>query len=212
MLLALVESNSFSRVRAHWPTGTDACPCIDPWAQGQLELSPEHAPRDRRQCNITRSDGVCFPASYGSTGCAAYDDAFTPECVRMGSLRPKWCQALWCWVDPENCQRSHMKSNFFPGVKFKAQSACHQDGLSLSYETCGYVNRFSTSEALAFADMRAFAAKSLGGKLRIGFPSDSGTGYTLVSHGQLFPDSGLPKVPAGGGVRGTNYSGSSRCS
>ena len=49
-----------------------------------------------------------------------------------------------------------------------------------------------------------------GGKLRVAFPGDSGSGYTLVSS-RPYPEgainAGQLKVPAGGGVGGTNRSG-----
>ena len=52
--------------------------------------------------------------------------------------------------------------------------------LTLSYGTCGYLSSFASREAQARV-LRAFAAKLPGGKLRVAFPGDSGSGYTLVS-------------------------------
>ena len=49
------------------------------------ESDPQHAPVvPKAGCNMTRDgDGVCYPASYGSSNCAAHDLPLTPECTRL---------------------------------------------------------------------------------------------------------------------------------
>jgi hypothetical protein len=87
----------------------------------------------------------------------------------------------------------------------------HEDGgspgpatteqLTMSYQTCGYVNSYTMSDTSAAARLRGFAAQNPSGKLRIGFPGDSSNGFALVGRND-------GKVAPHAGVGGTNRSGS----
>ena len=96
-------------------TGHELCPCIDPWSRG-FESDPQHAPVvPKAGCNMTRDgDGVCYPASYGSSNCAAHDLPLTPECTRLDEAeRPSWCSKEWCYVDPANCAMPNQATEYF---------------------------------------------------------------------------------------------------
>ena len=87
--------------------GHETCPCIDPWA-GEIELN-RHAPANIEDgCDWGREgDAVCYPASYGSSTCAAHDLTSTPECMTADeSSWPNRCFDKWCWVDLQNCANS----------------------------------------------------------------------------------------------------------
>ena len=142
-------------------------------------------------CALTRtSDGssACFPVTYGSQGCRKYDavpdgasSSTTTECTpRLDHTPPAWCDSAWCWVDPDRCTRPKDTTSFFRGTEWA--------NLKFSYETCGNVNEFSD-------DGRTDALQ--GTTLRVSFPGNSGSGYTITT------------VPDGiAGVGGTNRDGS----
>lgn len=96
-------------------------------------------------------------------------DVWNAACLAAnGTMRdsgaPDWCGARWCYVDAETCQRPMDPSDVQPG---SAGSS-----LSYSYETCGNLN--------AYSEVRHY--KTLRGQhLRVSYPSDSGSGYTLVT-------------------------------
>ena len=207
LVLACLATPSIAVV-AHWPDGNAECPCINPWESRRL-LPSEQTPRPG--CDLTRaSDGHCFNASYGSNGCAAYD-LHAPECLYAPG-RPPWCADMWCFVDEQACKRGYRPSAYFPSngqesAESESASGGLTDGSSLhySYQTCGYVDFFTDSTSAFAAQMSAVAASTPNAKLRIGFPGDSASMYTIVGT-RPYPD-GSPKVVAGSGVGGTNRSG-----
>ena len=80
------------------------------------ESDPQHVPVvPKAGCNMTRDgDGVCYPASYGSSNCAAHDLPLTPECTRLDEAeRPSWCSKEWCYVDPANCAMPNQATEHF---------------------------------------------------------------------------------------------------
>ena len=103
----------------------------------------------------------------------------------------------WCWVDADQCQRAYELSGHFTNVTVAGAP------LAYSYATCGYLDTFTSTPREQVLEFLASIGRS---KLRIGMPSDSGSGYTLV--GSKTYEDGTPKVPRGGGVGGTNRSGS----
>ena len=186
---------------AHWPNGNDACPCIDPFgadnSSSALALGANTPNTSTASCHIARSDnGMCYSDVYGSHGCQRYDWDATPECAEQADReRPAWCAAQWCYIDTKNCMRNNGLSHYFNDATWNGAA------LSYSYETCGYVDNFAL-----LSRIRSVAAAQPQGKLRIGFPSDSGEGFALVGS-KRYPD-GSYKVQPGMGVGGTNRSGS----
>lgn len=175
---------------AYWAAGNEECPCIDPWARG-LQADPG---ADGLGCSLIRtSDQHCYNSSYGSQGCQRYDWDATPECARA-TVKEPWCNALWCFVDGTQCRRAFRPSVFF--VNKTISSPLGKQLLVFSYNTCGYVNSFTEEESVE--PLLQVASGRPNGKLRVSFPSDSGSGYTVVSP---------PKVQPFLGVGGTNRSG-----
>ena len=201
---------------ATWPTGRADCPCIDPWSRDLVLNS--HAPPSGSdaECAIRRSaDLVCYDSSYGSSSCAEHDATPTPECARLeGSDKPAWCSHLWCWVDSQHCLAPHTPSSaFFPNATISSTSS---EGLPIrlplaySYETCGYLNKY-VSAASQVDVIRQLATTRPSGKIRVSFPGDSASSYTVVGI-RPYPDgagslAGQQKVPVGQGVGGSNRSG-----
>jgi hypothetical protein len=172
---ALLASVARAQLGAFSINGTDSCPCIDPFEFYGLNAT---------NCTLQRSsNGVCFPNSYGTQGCQAYDSlVVTRECREtLFNTPPTWCAASWCWVDPDNCNRPNDLTSFFSG------SAEWADKLVYSYETCGNINEFTDSG-------RTDQLNGL--HLRVSFPGASGSGYTIVN------------TAPGAGVHGTAKDGS----
>ena len=210
-VLAFVSLASWANAFA----GHETCPCIDPWA-GEIDLN-RHAPASiEAGCNVTREgDAKCYPASYGSSACAAHDMTSTPECMTADeSSRPAWCVDEWCYVDLNNCASPDGSTAFFPGVRiastWESCPVATRVPLDYSYRTCGALPQYDDEDRHAKI-LRAFAARLPGGKLRVAFPGDSGSWYTLVGNTPYPAGSGKDgerPVPVGGGVGGTNRSGS----
>lgn len=117
-----------------------------------------------------------------------------------------------CPVPAEELASSSYDNNYgdylYYGGSFFGGSRTH---LYYSYGTCGYLPQYEGEEYHANS-LRNFASRLPGGKLRVAFPPhDSSTAFTLVGN-SLYPEgSGKDwqrKVPVGGGVGGTNRSGS----
>jgi len=132
------------------PPGNAHCPCDErvpaAWAANQ-------------SCALIRADGVCYPATYGTRGCRAYDASDSPECASATSA-PAWCASAWCWVNASTCERPYEPSELAAGRHY-------------SYATCGSLDRYS-------AERHAQQLASLP-PLRVSFPADSSNGYTVVS-------------------------------
>lgn len=184
-LLRLLQCAILSQVThalAQGDGGATACPCINPFPNVSVFIDP-NCPALKRT-----SDGVCFPAAYGSDGCRTYDGVVagtsksgTPECTpTLAKPAPPWCEASWCWVDASNCERPYGSTSFFAGSPHSS--------LTYSYETCGNINQFTDSRRTDYLKGRT---------LRASFPGNSGSGYTIMT------------VPAGAtGVGGTARDGS----
>lgn len=166
ILLLVVVPAAFAQVADGDPGSTD-CPCINPLTNMSMFADVN--------CGLTRTnDGSndCFGISYGSRGCRKYDDvpdgsssSVTTECTpRLDHIPAEWCTSAWCWVDPNACTRPRDKTSFFKGTA--------HDGLQFSYETCGNVNDFSDNGRTDFLR---------GLNLRVSFPGDSGSGYTITT-------------------------------
>lgn len=114
-----------------------------------------------------RHNSTCYNRAYGALECKAHDLSVTPACT--ASNPEEWCQAKWCYVDPDRCDRPSEKSDFFRGVVMGA-GECNKP-LAYSYATCGNLNYYA---------LGANEATKLG-KLRISWPDlESATGYTNI--------------------------------
>lgn len=197
-----------------WSNGGSDCPCIDLWSEN-LVLG-DNTPIDQAVgCDIEYSvaaQHLCYPASYGNGGCAAYDSAGLGCNV---AEPPVWCTLKWCYVDPSNCMRPHQSSTWFTSARLQTQnssgSGCAPDRkITYSYQTCGDRDSFSASVEGAYSLLRTYAAQQPSGKLRVTLPGDSGSQYTLVGT-RDYPGTGQrqgAKVEPFQGVGGTNRSGS----
>ena len=124
---------------------------------------------------------LCFADHSGASACSPWDQQLSPECVNADSLvpnsgQPDWCQSSWCYVDPDNCDRPLSRSTMQWPTEV---TGLPSDGLSFSYETCGNVNSYSASKHYAVLK---------GSQLRVSYPGDSSTGYTLFSTGATEKD------------------------
>ena len=213
-LFMAIRLSGASEPVAYWPTGMDACPCINPWkAPFSLQVGP-HGPSVAAagpMCAIVRaSDGFCFPPTYGvpndEANCSRADwGVDSANCNSANVYNPAWCSSMWCYIDPSDCLRPSEPSAYFPGSWFMSSNN-HSSPLHFSYQTCGYVDSFSLSTNSAAQELRTHAARNPSGKMRVGFPGDSSTGYTIVGK-KPFSD-GTLKVAPGSGVGGTDRSGS----
>lgn len=161
-------------------TGSSACPCIDPWAATGFATAAAQTAFDATQCRDATHEGQnkggvtssCLSADYGASTCQAWDQQLSPECVNAqgqvpDSGQPDWCTSKWCYVDP-SCARPNSQST----MAWADVTGLPTDGLAFSYETCGNVDSYSASKHYA-------ALK--GRHLRVSYPGDSSTGYTLFS-------------------------------
>jgi hypothetical protein len=160
--------------------GSAACPCIQ----------PSTPPVEDGTCvDVMVGDTqLCLSPAYGVGSCQAWDShspadqvagaspAVGPfsECGNVDA--PSWCSSHWCWVDADQCDRSHTLSavefDTSEGAAPEADLLPLSDHVAYSYTTCG--NLDSYSENLYVQQMQ-------GRTLRVAFPGDSGTGYTLVT-------------------------------
>eukprot|EP00966_Prymnesium_polylepis_P249735 5773745-Prymnesium_polylepis.1 len=126
------------------------CPCITPdLSSAETMGSGDYIFRPAG----LGGEGFVLPASYGSSTCAAHDNALAPYC-KVGSMGvttpPKYCAMEWyaaaaaaaaahsspestwpsrtrrCYVDRSTCSMPFSKSRFFPGLS-----------VYYSYEACG---------------------------------------------------------------------------
>ena len=60
---------------------------------------------------LTGDDRFCYPITYGSNGCQAYDALLKGDYAcntAEGVDPPSWCASAWCFVDMEACRRSDL--------------------------------------------------------------------------------------------------------
>lgn len=158
--------------------GVGECKCVDIW---QLNVTGANVNASSSTCAFIGSgDGKCFERTYGH-GCLAHDADF-PGCA--GDNPPEWCSKQWCWVDPTTCTRPHNPSEYFSDSWLASSSTTGECGtiakLSFSYETCGDLNLFR----LRYSDFLESYEQRMGRPIRVSFPGNSGSGYTLVTLGE----------------------------
>lgn len=188
--------------RAAGTTGSAECPCVDPFALSGVDVGNgtrasgsvrgSNAPGSPPGCALKGTDGTCFPETYGAGSCATHDSSLS-TCT--GGSPPEWCADSWCFVDPLNCARPYDPSTYFPDARLG--ESVHSPKLSYSYETCGHLNHFTDRAATTHVGLlKAFAAVR---PIRVSFPGNSGSGYTLVTLGENEP--ALYTSNATGGTR-----------
>jgi hypothetical protein len=101
---------------------------------------------------------------YGANYCRAWDE---PMSWCQVALPPAYCASQFCYVDPNNCKnRPNTASSYFPNTN-----------LHYSYATCGYTNDFNPSVALD-AQLKTYTGEKA---IRVSFPADSSSGFTLTT-------------------------------
>ena len=156
-----------------YPNGVASCPCINPWGETNFSSDAGTALLATSSCrnaktsgrNLFSSDLVCLPADHGSS-CKKWDKS---QKVCSSGAPPPWCETSWCYIDVNNCERPHDFSN----VQWPDVTGIPEDGMAYSYETCGNVDSYTAERHY----------REMSGKhIRVTFPGDSGTGYTLLTH------------------------------
>jgi hypothetical protein len=164
-----------------YPNGVASCTCINPWGETNFSSDAGTALLATSSCRNASHAGQnengphtsCLPADFGEK-CKSWDQLLSPECVDASgnapdSGQPGFCGRSWCYVNAKTCKRPFYRSQMeWPGV-----TGLPVAGLGYSYETCGNLG-FYTSEK-HFKDLR-------NKRLRVSYPGDSGTGYTLLTH------------------------------
>uniref|UniRef100_A0A7S3Z448 Ionotropic glutamate receptor C-terminal domain-containing protein n=2 Tax=Lotharella globosa TaxID=91324 RepID=A0A7S3Z448_9EUKA len=154
--------------------GAASCPCVDPYPY--LTGIERRNNGTASECVVSES-GSCIPTSYGSRGCQPYDNTTSSKCANPSGIpyvdRPPWCPMSWCYVDVQNCNRKPAESAVFPNAYHQPGQNSTKQRLHYSYETCGFSNKFAIEPHEQF--LRNLPV------LRVSFPGDSGSGYTIVT-------------------------------
>eukprot|EP00581_Thalassiosira_minuscula_P013316 CAMPEP_0183713660 /NCGR_PEP_ID=MMETSP0737-20130205/8441_1 /TAXON_ID=385413 /ORGANISM="Thalassiosira miniscula, Strain CCMP1093" /LENGTH=692 /DNA_ID=CAMNT_0025942479 /DNA_START=189 /DNA_END=2264 /DNA_ORIENTATION=+ len=144
-----------SLARGQSLTGNKGCPCLgadyfDELSENQLDIFEKNV------------GAAIDPREYG-IGCHAHDiDALecsdAKNCTTIVPLPPacdkSYCKRSWCFVDPQNCSKTHSPSKSQP---FK--------GRHYSYATCGELDLFTYTERLQSLKDKTF---------QVGYSSNSG--------------------------------------
>uniref|UniRef100_A0A7S1BAZ1 Ionotropic glutamate receptor C-terminal domain-containing protein n=1 Tax=Corethron hystrix TaxID=216773 RepID=A0A7S1BAZ1_9STRA len=108
-------------------SGDLSCPCLMNIDTTYLDLSHLGS-----GINVT---------SYG-IGCLRHDEERT-ICLNSDGSENIWCNREWCFVDPENCQLHHARSNIFPKNDNLIDECA--TGPYYSYAACHNVDRFTNN-------------------------------------------------------------------
>jgi len=118
-------------------------------------MQPRSGWNAARRCLEVR--GVCLPPGYGIS-CATWADV-EPECSVASP--PAWCASEWCYVNASACWQPNARSLSVPEFHY-------------SYATCGYLDDYSESK---------HATALHGRTIRVSYPADASSGFTLVTRG-----------------------------
>ena len=144
----------------------DDCPCLNPWVNYTN-------PNGDDDCLVNMFDASlgtpeCYDRNtYGVDRCGLWDKGLGPACAKDGP--DDYCISAFCYVDRRNCARpSNLEENSLLARSLQFISHPDKQYLAYSYETCGYLDRFSTNQQ---------AANDLAGKtLRVSFPLPGSVG------------------------------------
>ena len=106
---------------------------------------------------VDEGQDYVYALCYGSSVCATHDTTHAPYSVDANGApladAPSWCQAGWCWVDPNNWvdpTNYQLSEDDGTAIRAVASSYFHRDGQPASsyysYETCQHDNTFSYTE------------------------------------------------------------------
>ena len=120
----------------------------------------------------------CYGKSYVIGKCGAWDRAgYVPgadvlaECAV--ATPATWCTSNWCYVDPNNCERKATQSSIINETLTGRQ-------MFYSYTACNNIGTYNLdSHEKTLVDL----GRNSG--LRIAFPNEGGTGYTLQPTGDF---------------------------
>lgn len=139
-LAAGVCSAYHGRINISTRRGSSECPCTDTSRMLAAQTNCIFEDASGSEPGIL-ANGRCYPLSYGSTECNAWDLATSSDCQQ--ELAPAYCIQRFCYVDPEQCRLSsehYYQSQHFPGLYY-------------SYSTCGSTAQdwltFETTDTLA---------------------------------------------------------------
>ena len=90
-----------------------ACECSE-WTTGKEAFLKEDANGDLTLIEV-RPQGrggpvYLYDGNYGNLGCKPHDQGLEPFCD--SSFPPAWCFDSWCYVDPANCDKVHVRSKY----------------------------------------------------------------------------------------------------
>ena len=107
-----------------------ACECSE-WTTGKEAFLKEDANGDLTLIEV-RPQGrggpvYLYDGNYGNLGCKPHDQGLEPFCD--SSFPPAWCFDSWCYVDPANCDKVHVRSKYFGDAE-----------IYYSYGACGSTN------------------------------------------------------------------------
>ena len=144
----------------------DDCPCINPWENYTNPDGDDDCVANRLSDGTTLSPTCYNRSSYGVDRCGLWDKGLGSVCAQANP--PTYCISAFCYVDTNNCKRP---SNVERGSlldRALGDISGPTDHLAYSYETCGYLDRFSTNQQ---------AANELAGRtLRVSFPLPGSVG------------------------------------
>ena len=116
----------------------------------------------------------CLDKSYGIGKCGAWDRVgYVPRADVLAecavSTPATWCTSNWCYVDPNNCKRSNdITSTKLLNVTLTGQQMFY------SYTACNNIGTYNAnSHKKTLVDLNRKSG------LRIAFPNEGGTGYTM---------------------------------
>ena len=143
----------------------DDCPCIDPWENYTNPDGDDECLTNRDSNGIVQSPPCYNRSTYGVDKCGLWDKGLGP----CSQAEPDtYCVSAFCYVDTNNCQRPYNIERGSLLARSLGYISGPTDHLAYSYETCGYLDRFSTNQQ---------AANELAGRtLRVSFPLPGSVG------------------------------------
>merc|ERR1719379_1872898 len=112
--------------------GSATCPCKEWSGLDDLIVEDENGEMKLQVRPQGRSGDIyLYDPNYGNMECKAHDQGTEPFCD--GTFPPSWCFDSWCFVDPNNCDQTSVRSKYFRDVE-----------LYYSYGACGGTNSWDT--------------------------------------------------------------------
>ena len=154
----------FSYSAATNPNGHPDCPCLK---------QPFNNKTEHYLCRSKTATGECYKISYGAEKCdihsIIHNETGCVGATRTTERDRSYCEAKWCYVDPNNCWKPHSASSFFDQPANSTQY--------YSYETCGNLDSYSLSEIDSVFSRYSGVND---GKLRVQVPGDDALGVRTL--------------------------------